>query len=279
MQECEFNLYPDISSELMKKQFEQDNFLIEYSKKKSNLAVIYFSSNGIYNPNDEETFKNEIMSKNKFEYYKTRIRRASKHIFIRDVLKQFYAKGINKNIDSIDKVVDFLKTETEGMEVITIGSSSGGYSALIAGILLNAKAVFAFSPIISIYEDLNTEEILKSFKFVYEGRNYSNCSKYYNISKLVDESKVPIMYFYPQDSEFDVRQFSCLSKNNANICLFRYSSDMHGSTLERKSLQSYLNSSTNTLKFINKFLLREKKSKKTLKRIFKIKYFLDKLTF
>ena len=87
------------------------NYLIEYSSGKSNnenYCIIYFSSNDIYYPNNERAFINQIAVKNKFEWYNTRISKGVKHIFVRDIKKQWYLTGINKEINNIDKLFQFL---------------------------------------------------------------------------------------------------------------------------------------------------------------------------
>ena len=61
--------------------WEKDcNYLIEYSiRNPSKLCAIYFSSNGIYFPNTENTFNEIIIKKNRYEWYDTRVKTASKH--------------------------------------------------------------------------------------------------------------------------------------------------------------------------------------------------------
>ena len=63
--------------------------------------------------------------------------------FVRDVYKQWYLKGVNAEIDSIEKLYEFLKAETEGYQIVTVGSSAGGYAAVLFGYLLNATKVLA----------------------------------------------------------------------------------------------------------------------------------------
>lgn len=75
---------------------EKDNFLIEYDNQgEKKWCAIYFSSNDIYFPNTEEIFRKRIIEKNFFEWYHSRINRAYKHIFVRDIFKQWYLMGIN----------------------------------------------------------------------------------------------------------------------------------------------------------------------------------------
>jgi hypothetical protein len=132
-----------IDSNLIKQERQNDNILINRNNN-GQYAVLYFSSNGLYFPNDEKTFKKIIMQENRFEWTNpsNRIQKSSISIYVRDLYKQWYIKGINSKIDSIEKMVDFFKESTKNKKIITVGSSSGGYAATLFGILLNADYVF-----------------------------------------------------------------------------------------------------------------------------------------
>ena len=135
----------------------QNNFLIEYDDQgEKNWCAIYFCSNDIYYPNTEEIFRKQIVEKNFFEWYHSRIRKASKHIFVRDVFKQWYLTGINAKINTPEKLTEFLRKETKGYNIVTIGSSAGGYAAILHGSLLNAKYVLAFNSQFEIKSLLKT---------------------------------------------------------------------------------------------------------------------------
>ena len=44
------------------------------------------------------------------------IKRASKHIFVRDVFKTWYITGINSKINNVPLLAELLRKETEGYE-------------------------------------------------------------------------------------------------------------------------------------------------------------------
>lgn len=95
----------------------------------------FFSSNNIYYPNTQDQLEDTI-EKNKFEWEniaksKSILTKYGKMIFVRDMWKQWYINGINQKIDSVEKVIEFLRTETENMRVTTVGNSSGGYMATL----------------------------------------------------------------------------------------------------------------------------------------------------
>lgn len=115
-------------------ELSKDNFIIEEDTKiVNNLCYIYFSSHAVYFPETKGNFKDKIVNKNVFEWYKRRISNVRKSIFVRDIRKQFYCEGINNNLNSIDKLLGFLKKETKNFDVITVGSSAGGYLAALVG--------------------------------------------------------------------------------------------------------------------------------------------------
>jgi hypothetical protein len=69
----------------------------------SDICIIYFSSNAIYFPNDRAAFCQKIVKENRFEWKNNILKSARKVIFIRDVLKSWYLKGISSNINLIEK--------------------------------------------------------------------------------------------------------------------------------------------------------------------------------
>ena len=130
----------------------QHNYLIEYNEqcKDKTYCAVYFCSNDLYYPNVEDIFRKRIVEKNFFEWYNLRIEKAYKHIFVRDVFKQWYLSGINQSIDSPERLIEFLKNETDGYRTIMSGSSAGGYAAILYGSILKVERVFQSSSRIDI---------------------------------------------------------------------------------------------------------------------------------
>lgn len=249
---AKFNLGDNLDADLLENAYNKNNYLIEYTKSNENLAVIYFSSHGIYRENTNEIFNKEINIKNRFEWYKIRIKRARKHIFIRDILKKFYEEGINSRINSIDKLLDFLKSETAGMQIITVGSSAGGYMSLLAGIKLNAEMIFAFSPIV---------------------KHYTGERKYEDLTKLLKYNNSNIFYFTPIYSKNDLEQLDFIADIiHPKLNIYKYKSHTHGPNLKRKGLKGLINSSPEFISFVNKYILRYKPHKKLIQLIFGFRY-------
>lgn len=222
------------------------NFLIinDENNKSKDYCVVYFSSNGIFFPNDVKTFNESITKKNIFEWYKTRIDKAQKHIFLRDVYKNWYQDGINSKLNSIEKVLNFLKEETRGYKVITVGASAGGYAAILFGILLKAKYVLSFSAQFDV-TDLVPQSILKKVFL----DNQSIQKKYLNLSEFIINSKSDIFYVLPAQSEQDNKQFQ-LVKGSKKLYTLPIESSAHGVPLDSELLRTLINKPPRKLKKI-----------------------------
>lgn len=220
----------DNIEELIQKELSKPNYLIESSPsdEKEAYTAIYFSSNGIFGNKKIDLFKEKIIKKNIFEFYGTRINKATKHIFLRDITLNLYTGGINTELNSVEKVLEFLKEETKGTKIITLGSSAGGYAATLFGILLNAEYIFNFSG-----------QFLLS--------TYYNYAKYNNIIDLVRNSNIPIFYMIPSKCMPDVEQFN-LVKDFENIYGLPVKSSTHGIPVIKDTLKSIINSDLPTLK-------------------------------
>ena len=202
---------------------EMDNYLIIDDGRNTGWCCIYFSSNGIYNPSDKETFGHEIIVKNRFEFYGMRLNQCSKHIFLRDVHKQWYLKGINSTYDSIEKLADFLKNETRGYHVVTLGSSAGGYAAALFATLIHADYALCIDAQFSLYDETIFGHLEKN-PFVDELKD-TPVSKYFALREVLRD--VPVYYFQSAYSPFDQRSFSSIKDNPAVHAIF-FKSANHG---------------------------------------------------
>lgn len=216
---------------------ENDNYIIEYNEKgDKKYCAVYFSSNDIYYPNNEEIFRKRIIEKNFFEWYNTRIEKAYKHIFVRDVFKQWYLCGINSRIDSQEKLLDFLKKETSGYNIINVGSSAGGYAAILYGSLLKAERVLAFNPQFEIKSLLHrcTEAINP---LVFRLNNIR--SNYYDIKNIgLDDTK--IFYFMSHNSKWDIEQNSHIGEFQSLYKIY-FNTSHHGIPFLKVALPRVIN--------------------------------------
>lgn len=231
---------------LLRKEYQKNNYLVETLETDEKIAVIYFSSRGLFDCKDPDEFKSKIAGRNWFEFYKTRINKASKHIFVRDVLCKWYSEGINTEINSPEKLLEFLRGEIKGYKVITVGSSAGGYAALLFGTLLKAEYIFAFSAQFEIAE------------------KYRNN---YNAVEMIRNSDIPVFYMFPRYYEDDYAQFNKV-KDIKNIHTLMILSPHHGVPIYKSILRKIINSDPERLKKIYVY-----KNKPIKESIFILKHF------
>lgn len=226
-------------SEIVNKVYqEQKNYLIEFDEKgDKEWCAVYFCSNDIYYPNTEEIFRKRIVEKNFFEWYHSRITIASKHIFIRDIFKQWYLAGINKNINTPEKLIEFLKKETEGYKVVTIGSSAGGYAAILYGSFINTQYTLAFNPQFEIRSLLKrSTEAINPLLF----RIKDQRKQYFDITKFISKG-VKIFYFYSNASPWDMEQNNHINKNISNLYTIAFRTKHHGIPFLKVAIYKVIN--------------------------------------
>ena len=228
-----------VNNDLVNNVYSQnDNYLIKKSNSVGKCCAIYFSSNGIYYPDTEESFEKTIIKNNRYEWFGTTVKRASKHIFLRDVHKEWYLKGINSRINTQKKLLDFLESEIIGYEeVITVGSSAGAYAAILFGCLLNAKTVIAFSPQYNLKLLLEQKRYPYIHEFIARGEE-----EWLDLDNIVKKSKSDIFYFYPERALVDIPHYNSIIYKE-KIKFIYISSCLHGAmSLLKPSIIKVLNS-------------------------------------
>ena len=228
-----------IDSPLVKELYENNNnYLIEYlGGVPEKYCAIYFCSNDLYYPNTEIAFKEQLLSKNKYEWYKTRVNYAQKHIFIRDIKKQWYLGGINAELNTPQKLFEFLREETKGYKIISLGSSAGGFAAIIFGQLLNAEKIFSFngqyeinSLLISSTDSINP--------LIFRNVNNKELVKGYDTRNFITNPK-SIYYFQSIESAWDCEQFDYVKDMSINCIKFKTSN--HGVPILQSNLSKVIN--------------------------------------
>jgi len=240
-----------VDSILIKKQLQQPNYLIEYDNEKLNIkeqyCAVYFSSNNIYYPNTKAVFEKDIITKNKFEWYGLRIKKAVKHIFIRDIQKQWYLKGINAEIDSIEKLADFLKKETKGYKIIMMGSSSGGFASTLLGSLLKVESVISFNGQFQVLDLLKTSsESIDPILF--RERDNPNINRYFSIKPYINNPE-RIYYLYSTKSAWDIVNKKHIE--DVGISIISFTTKNHGIPFVKSALPYVLNAPQEELNKMN----------------------------
>ena len=196
--------------------------------KGKGIAYIFFSGNGLYFPNTEESFQKTVIEGDRFEWEniaKSLTGTAEKIIFVRDVYKRWYLSGINASLTDPDAVTELLRGICNGLSVvITAGNSAGAYMAIYAGIRLGATRVYAFNPQISLHlvnpDDQTAVVRLKN----------TEKQKYFDIAPTVFGSDVPVYLFYAAKNRDDVRHAS-LIREAKNVRFFAFDEKIHGKTV------------------------------------------------
>lgn len=199
---------------LLSKLYKETNYKIVDFDNKSELCLIVFSSNGLYSPNNYDQLLS-VYKNTKFEYDKILdniiIKKYFKRIiFVRDVLRHFYMNGINNKINSVAKTFDLLNKLTEGYKCYTLGNSSGGFVAILAGSYMpNVVRVYSAGGVVDPlnwhgpYFDYNFNEL----DYVKELDEIQKNDL--RLDSIIETYKIPVYSFY-----------ACYSKADSNLIEF-----------------------------------------------------------
>lgn len=238
-----------IDSPAVLKEFDAENYCIEYNTSAacdSNLCVIYFSSNEIYYPNTLKSFEYSIIERDKYEWKKNRLSNAGKHVFIRDIRKQWYIGGINSKLDTPSKLAEFLKKETAGYTVYCIGSSAGGFAAILFGSLLQVNRVYAFNSQLNLGVTMKSSNPLVD-PILFEKVNDAVSKSYFDLSTFITDG-VDYYYFQSCHSKMDVVQYQSISPQvKKHIKIIRFKTSNHGFPFLRINLPYILSFDKNSL--------------------------------
>lgn len=229
-----------IEHDLVKKARRQDNFeIVEVSKERRCVAV-YFSSNDLYYPNDSDAFTKAILEKNRYEWFGTRVLRADKHIFVRDVFKQWYLKGISSEIGSPQLLQQFLKKNIEDyQETLFLGSSAGGFAAIFYGNILGVNKVYAFNAQIEL-ASLVTKTEYSVNPLIHDA--FLENSKAPELNALSFHNRtVETIYIFSYLSNWDREQ----STHAHNIRKLKFYSFKHGIPFAKELLPKIINGNMN----------------------------------
>ncbi|GGD03529.1 hypothetical protein [Hyunsoonleella pacifica] len=210
--------------------------LHEGDKVQKDLCAIYFSSNELYYPNTSKAFQNSILVKDKFEWQRNFFDNAHKHIFIRDVQKQWYVEGISATHNSPDKLLKLLKELTQGYKIFTLGSSAGGYAAMLYGGLLKADRVYAFNAQLNLNVVVQSSNaITNPLLFKYKD---SERAKFFKIDNFIT-SETDYFYFQSSKSLIDIKQYENFHKKE-DILRVVFKTSNHGFPFLRHNLKHVL---------------------------------------
>ncbi len=224
-----------------------EHMKLEITGNTAKQCYIFFTSHGLYYPTTIGNFKHKVLEQDGYEWVNisknSAIRgNASEFIFVRDIYKNWCIQGINGTINTIDKLYERLKTMTEGREIITVGSSAGGFMAILFGTLLKAKTIYAFSPQVS----LTRYHVFHPINYFEDYLKDSGVVKYMELAPLMKEYTGNLFYFYPNGCPEDVDQYEAV-KNLEQVHFFSVNQKQHGVTFHGDSIIKILSMPTGSL--------------------------------
>ena len=216
------NLFQTSSAEVIS-IYENDRNIkvVDCPEIDSNICAIYFSSNNLYFPNTAAVFNTRIVSKDHYEWFGTRIENAARHIFVRDVKKQWYLEGVSSRLPDFHAVLMELRALCEGFDVITLGSSAGGYAAVLYGVSLRADKIFSFNGQMRLDTLVSNRSSPEVDPLVFHYHDSDAHKVYYSLSKLIDNFEGDIFYFCSKYSDWDAEQRHHVQDKNIFILDFR----------------------------------------------------------
>ncbi|MEJ7560440.1 MAG: hypothetical protein WKF66_19180 [Pedobacter sp.] len=163
---------------------------------------------------------------------------------MRDIKKQWYLTGINGHLNTPEKVLEFLKEETVGYKIITVGSSAGGFNAIITGQFLNAEKIFSFNGQFEILS-LLSKSSANVDPIVFRNQKNNRLLPYYDTLKFITNPK-SIYYFHSNGSQWDIEQFDHAKNQGVHKISFKTSN--HGVPFLKTNLSYVINMTSAQLK-------------------------------
>lgn len=199
----------------------------EIVNKNGTECYLFFSSNGLYSIKTIEEFEQSMLSGNRYEWKSiaTSIKKRKnigKIIYVRDIWLNHYREGVNSSLSSIEKVIDHLRECVKGYALTTVGISSGGYMAVIAGCELHAKRVFCISGQFDLNKHLKTDNLS-----VFRHKNPKYCQL---VDLIINHDDIPIYYFCPVNCSHDFENYK-LVQNIKNVKCFLFPDKKHAATV------------------------------------------------
>lgn len=158
------------------------------------------------------------------EFLKTFTKKNINTVFVKDFQQCWYQKGLLGLSTDIQQTVEVIKDRIPEKQenIYTVGTSAGGFAAILFGVLLNADKIIAFGPqtilteevfqnfksLDSRFQDINLESPFSDLKQILETSEYSS-SIHIHFAKNHDNDKVAAerlanlknVYLYPWETE------------------------------------------------------------------------------
>jgi hypothetical protein len=159
-----------------------------------------------------------------FEFKKTVSDVPAHKLFLRDPSGLWYLAGLPETGDSADAVAAYVRAHCARLgakRVVTVGNSSGGYAALLFGILIDADEVHAFAPKTRLIEPEDFHDVEK-LRLVH--RHMGKDHPYLDVKRLVEEgrgARTTLHIHYPNGDTVDAKQARRMA-GVPNVKLWKY---------------------------------------------------------
>ena len=174
---------------------------------------------------------NKIPSFNFFNLFKDN--KSYDKLFLRDVKRNYYMDGLGKTTNDFYETIDFIKkiiSKKNYENIFSLGSSSGGFAAILFGNILKFNKVLVFNPQTVLSKEKENE--IKDFYFA---NRASKELREKNISDKYFQSCLNLKKLIPFTTQVEIHYsgLSKIDKNHAtniehdNCVLIEYQSSSH----------------------------------------------------
>ena len=132
------------------------------------------------------------------------------YVYIVDIYQIWFLTNWSNIVSSLKNIINKYNIKNK----LFIGDSSGGYSSILFGNLLNATKIIAFNPQIKNIESMHLNVYYR--KALFDKNNLKN-SKYINLQTLQPFSSLTKIYFCSFHE--DIKQINNLDSNDKNLIL------------------------------------------------------------
>jgi len=160
------------------------------------------------------------------EFLKTFTKKNINTVFVKDFHQCWYQKGLLGLSNDIQQTVEVIKERIpEHQEnIYTIGTSAGGFAAILFGVLLNADKIVAFGP-----QTILTEEIFQNYKSLDSRfQDIDLESKFSDLKQVLETSEYSSsIYIHFAANHADDKAAAERLANLKNVHLYPWETEIH----------------------------------------------------
>jgi len=233
----------DPNNHLIQGEFTRLNFLLRsYEEEISENKVLWSDSDDYYyEDNDSDILLISFASNGRgedsipsFNFYQLlKNNKSFDKLFLRDIDRNYYLTGLKNSSKNLKETIDLIKkliSVKKYRKIVSIGSSAGGYAAILFGQLLNFSKVIAFNPQTVLSEE--KESIIEDYYYTVD-----RCKELrnLNLSDTFYQDCLNLKNLVPFKTEVDIHvsNLSEVDKNYANFIehknckLVKYNTSTH----------------------------------------------------